>query len=169
MKLDSIKPQAFLNFLSPGGTREQTEGAGSLYALTMINSLPPVHFEGYKAFLCVHLCALCYASGVSLWAGVSISARAHQCLRFWCHQRGVLLAGVEKDRRGTVGPLRLTCCYLRVQRIKGCMDARGLRERGIDLLFGEQRSGERHRLLVGSSCRVSRKLKVSRKPYGMGC
>lgn len=66
MKLDSIKPQAFLNFLSPGGTREQTEGADSLYALTMINSLPPVHFEGYKAFLCVHLCALCYASGVSL-------------------------------------------------------------------------------------------------------
>lgn len=39
---------------------------GSFYALKMTNSLPPVHFEVHKVFLCVHMCALCYAGGDQL-------------------------------------------------------------------------------------------------------
>lgn len=84
-------------------------------------------------------------------------------------KEGSLLSQWRRTEGGIVGPHMLNCYYLRVQCIKGCMDAHGLCEHGIDLLFGDLRSRKRHQLLVGFSCRISRKLMASRKPYWMGC
>lgn len=49
------------------------------------------------------------------------------------------------------------------------MGIHGPYKRGIDLPFADQRTRKRDQPLVGSSGRISRKLKISRKPYGIGC